>query len=183
MTWTQTYTGKVFDIFHPKPESICIEDIAHHLSQINRFTGATPFEYSVAQHSLLVSRLCEPHYALFGLLHDAAEAYLGDWPAPWKCDVIINGVDIHDIESDIQRAVHEKFGLLFWTQNEVERADKRALATERRDLMASEHIWPTDGDGYEPAPWPIREYEPAEVESMFLARFKELTCEGLPRLY
>lgn len=177
MTWTQTYTGKVFDIFHPKPESICIEDIAHHLSQINRYTGATPFPYSVAQHSLLVSRLCEPHYALFGLLHDAAEAYMGDIPAPWKREVSLRSRGFAELEHRLLAAIHDRFGLLYWVPQEVVIADKRALATERRDLMASEHVWPTDGDGYEPDPWPIREYEPTEVESMFLSRFEELTNE------
>lgn len=66
-----------------QPEDILIEDIAHHLSQINRFNGALRNPMSVAQHSIGVRRMlaavgCKPIVQLQGLLHDAPEAYLGD---------------------------------------------------------------------------------------------------------
>jgi len=72
-----TYTGKKVDPTNLDPKSVCIEDIAHALACINRFNGHAKIPISVAQHSVDVSNLSTP-YRLEGLLHDAAEAYLGD---------------------------------------------------------------------------------------------------------
>ena len=54
-----TYTGKLFDIFDPKPELVCIEDIAHSLANQCRYTGHTKVFYSVAQHSVLMATSAE----------------------------------------------------------------------------------------------------------------------------
>lgn len=70
-TWMETWSGKRIDLLNPNPDQIDITDIAHHLSIINRFTGATRCPYSVAQHSLYVSMLLPESLQLHGLLHDA----------------------------------------------------------------------------------------------------------------
>ena len=99
----RTFTGHMFYPLDPRPEDVCIEDIAHSLSLLCRFTGHTYAHYSVADHSLRVSRLAEKLFvaeahspesekmqrmaneiALWGLLHDASEAYLQDMPRPLK---------------------------------------------------------------------------------------------------
>jgi hypothetical protein len=77
-----TYTGKKVYPLNPDPETICIEDIAHSLAQKCRFSGHTKVFYSVAQHSIIVANLCS--LPLWGLLHDAAEAYLPDVAATIK---------------------------------------------------------------------------------------------------
>jgi hypothetical protein len=79
-----TYTGKRIDPMRLDPDDICIEDIAHHLSLLNRFTGATDEAYSVAQHCLVVSAYAPPVLKLPALLHDAPEAYMGDLTHPLK---------------------------------------------------------------------------------------------------
>ena len=73
-----TCTGRRVHIAAPLPDEIDIEDIAHGLSHVCRFAGHVPLYYSVAQHSLLVSELLDERTAMWGLLHDASEAYLHD---------------------------------------------------------------------------------------------------------
>lgn len=154
--YIQTYTGKKFHPFDPKPEEICIEDIAHSLAHICRFNGHTEFFYSVAQHSLIVAHLLKdesPLTQLLGLLHDAAEAYIGDIPAPIKPEffVCISGQFhlIKYVESNIltaicqslfpnQRAVHAE---LFTGRDKIKHADLTALAWEKRDLLPVQLEW------------------------------------------
>lgn len=84
---TATRTGLV-DLLNPDPKTITLEAIAHGLSQINRWAGATEFPVSVAQHSILVMEIflrLRPNlrpYAIYPLLHDAHEAFIGDWTEP-----------------------------------------------------------------------------------------------------
>lgn len=85
--WIQTVSGKRFYLLDPRPEMICLEDIAHALGQLCRFTGHTRSFLSVAEHSVTVSHLLKPFgpaAELAGLLHDAAEAYIGDVNNPLK---------------------------------------------------------------------------------------------------
>ena len=56
-TKMQTFSGIAVDLKNPDPNTILVPDLAHHLSQICRFTGACRKTYSVAQHSVFVSRL------------------------------------------------------------------------------------------------------------------------------
>lgn len=88
--WLQTHGGVAFDLLSPRPEQVRPGDVAHHLSLINRFTGALGRPYSVAQHSLVVVELLkqagytDPGLLLQAAVHDAAEAYVGDVAAPLK---------------------------------------------------------------------------------------------------
>lgn len=75
-----TVSGKRIDLLNPDMSQIDIEDIAHHLALINRFTGATAVPYSVAQHSCLVAEVV----GFEGLMHDAHEAYIQDISTPVK---------------------------------------------------------------------------------------------------
>ncbi|WP_209744070.1 HD family hydrolase [Klebsiella michiganensis] len=84
MSFIQTFTGKHFNYLDIQQDAIEIEDIANALSNICRFAGHLPEFYSVAQHSVLTSNLVPQEFALEALLHDAAEAYLQDIPAPLK---------------------------------------------------------------------------------------------------
>lgn len=79
-----TWTGEAVDFDRPLEAPIRLEDIAHALGMLCRFNGHIRRFYSVAQHSVLVSRLVEPEHALLALFHDAPEAYIGDMTAPLK---------------------------------------------------------------------------------------------------
>lgn len=179
MTWTQTYTGHQFDIFNPDPAKIHIADIAHSLALTNRFGGHTTRPYSVAQHSVLVSRMVPEKYALYGLLHDAAEAYIGDFPAPWKLLVRVNGIEITEIEDGIDEAVRLRFGLLGESPPEVHQADLLACAAERVALMPSDHDWGEIDRVAEDHKSELPKIERITwqwAEQEFLMRFRELTA-------
>lgn len=144
MTWILTSTGRRLDFAFPAVDQIDIIDIANGLSKCCRFSGQCRAFYSGAQHSVLVSELVARPAALAALLHDAAEAYTGDWPSPLK-DLIPHA---QSVETEVMSAVHEHFGI--WVsqseQQAITHADLIMLATERRDLM------PHDAE-----PWPCLE--------------------------
>jgi hypothetical protein len=127
-----THSGKIFDFVNPHNNVIDIEDIGHALSQICRFTGHTKEFYSVAQHSVLVSQLLEAeHLEMEGLLHDAAEAYLGDVSSPLKQLL----PDYKAIEMRVEAVVLAEFGINPLLPKEVKFADQIALHLEQRVLM------------------------------------------------
>jgi hypothetical protein len=103
-----TYTGKMIDPFNPTEDRICIEDIAHALSNICRYGGHCPIHYNVAHHSVIVSKyFAQPDLRLACLLHDAEEAYLGDIPTPLKSRF----VGLEDAADNLRRMIFQMFGL------------------------------------------------------------------------
>lgn len=88
--WVPTFTGRLIYPRAPTVESITIIDIAHHLSNQCRYSGATNLHYSVAQHCCILTdyvqkeRKGTPLDCLQILLHDSAEAYIVDIPRPVK---------------------------------------------------------------------------------------------------
>ena len=68
MTWIQTYSGRRFSLTEPSAEDVDIDDVAHALSLLCRFTGHVSEHYSVAQHCVIVSRLVPTEHALAGIL-------------------------------------------------------------------------------------------------------------------
>jgi uncharacterized protein len=175
-----THSGQIFNLLDPAHSPIDINDIAHALSHLCRFTGHTREFYSVAQHSVHVSHLCHPANALAGLLHDAAEAYVGDVSSPLKSLL----PEYRIIENRIQAAINCKFGAGPFTsaeRDDVKHCDLVMLATERRDLMPA-----MLGDV-----WPIIKHIPTRAERIqpwsaelakfnFLMRFGVLTKFDLP---
>lgn len=79
-----TRSGRMVDLLNVKPEDIDLEDIAHALAHTNRFTGHARRPYSVAEHSINVARFLPEPIKIYGLLHDAHEAYIGDISTPFK---------------------------------------------------------------------------------------------------
>lgn len=174
-----TATGRYFDLANPDPASIHIEDIATALSRLCRFTGHTQHFYSVAQHSVSVSRLVPQEYALEGLLHDASEAYLGDVSSPLKQML----PDYRAIEKKVEAAIAERFWLIFPLHPSVKQADLKMLVTERRDLMpeALGEFHGTDRQAWywtesiPPRAWRVSPKDSATARSLFLERYYELT--------
>src|SRR5512146_2196359 len=117
--WIQTYTGRQFWPFNPHPEDVRAEDIAHALSQVCRYQGHCLEFYSVAQHSVLVSYAVPDHLALWGLLHDAAEAYLADIARPLKHAFPY----FMGVEEEIEKVIAFRFALPWPKPESVSWAD------------------------------------------------------------
>lgn len=169
--WIQTASGRAFSLTAPRPEDILIEDIAHALSHLCRFTGHTAQLYTVAQHSVLASCAAPPEFALWGLLHDAAEAYLGDVSSPLKG--MLPGYRL--LEDKLLAAISMRFGLAGWAPPpEVKEVDLRLLFTERRDLLGPPpHQWAFIA---EPYAWSVTPcWAPHIARIMFINRFNSLT--------
>ena len=81
-----TFSGRVMDPVNSVPADFCAMDIAHALAMKCRYGGHCRFFYSVAQHSVLCAQAAMRAGvdARWALMHDAAEAYLCDVPAPVK---------------------------------------------------------------------------------------------------
>jgi len=136
--WFLTHTGKQFWPLDARVEDIDIQDIAHSLSHICRFGGHCQQFYSVAQHSVIVSRAVPPALRKAGLLHDATEAYIGDMVRPLKLQM----PEFNVVEDMLWRVIALKFNLPFTLPPEIKHADNAALMAERRDLFApSSYPW------------------------------------------
>jgi len=135
--WIPTYTGRKFEFLHPTAEMVDILDIGHALSNLCRFAGHTSKFYSVAEHSVLMSRCFvnrgHMHLAKWALMHDASEAYLVDVPRPLKAHL----KSYAKIENRVARVIFDKFGLEGPLPEEVKGVDKRIVFDERRQLMGA----------------------------------------------
>lgn len=183
-TWIQTHSRKRFEIIQPDPDAVCIEDIAHALARLCRFAGHVGHFYSVAQHSVITAKLIaeelnRPDIGMAALLHDAAEAYIGDLSRPLKVAI---GSKIRQIETGVQSAVWSHFGITPPTERDwrlIMAADNVALQTEVRDLMGGpREDWCVD--------WPeVFEHDvmdrtivpllPEEAEAQFMASYRNLS--------
>ncbi|MBZ6496635.1 hypothetical protein [Natrinema longum] len=138
----ETYTGGRFDLFDPDPDDIRLQDIATALAHTCRFGGHCQWFYSVAHHSIHVSRelpSADPRLQLLGLLHDAGEAYIGDIPRPLKAEY----EQFDRVEERILEAVWTAVALEPPSDGEWERvmaADDRLLAYEA-DRVLEDGSW------------------------------------------
>lgn len=167
--WCQTFSGKRFTPLNPNPDAIVLQDIARGLSMQCRFNGQVKSFYSVAQHSVLVSYICDMQDALWGLLHDASEAYICDFSAPLKYSGKFE--NYREVEAKLMNAICRRFNLDPKEPASVKRADKLVLATEGRDLLA---VRRNDWFRGEELPFKISPLSPAEAEALFVNRFYNL---------
>jgi 5'-deoxynucleotidase YfbR-like HD superfamily hydrolase len=144
--YIQTFTGREFYPFDVEPGMICIEDIAHALSMLCRYTGQCPRFYSVAEHSVhAADRAAALHtrhnYEKLGevrherdvvirqaLLHDASEAYLADLAQPIKHTELFQSYRF--LEAEIQHEIYLRFELPSTHLSVVQEADRELLTAE-----------------------------------------------------
>lgn len=199
--WIILASGRQFWPCEPRLDDIFIEDIAHGLSQENRYGGQVPgATYSVAEHSVHVSNQMaasvisasdllggelDVHQmrllGLYGLLHDGSEGLgLKDIPRPVKKRL---GEAYGGFEARLQDMIYERFGLdsafLKTFEPLMDRVDKAVCLREREVLYV----------GKEPgfSAWKTREH-PSQIPSIeipcwpwwkardeFLLRFHQVT--------
>lgn len=168
--WITTYSGKQFYPLDPRPEDIDVNDIIHALSHQTRFAGHCTHFYSVAQHCVLVSHMCDPMDAMWGLMHDTSEAYLTDVPSPMKR--MPEFEFYRQAEKRLMDIICGVFGLECDEPPSVKLADKRMLATEARDLTMQE------GRGWalmeQPYDFHVKPWTPEYSRVKFVSRLHEL---------
>lgn len=164
MTWMLTSTGREHHLgqcaaLRPgnTPQ---IEEIAHALAQINRYTGHASRPYSVAEHSLLVCDIVQAtgldcHAQMAALLHDAHEAFCGDAATPVKQVLGTAWMAFENTHALLVRNAFQIRAAHVAHRAAIKGADLVALATERRDLLPFAHEGCT--------PWPVLDTPGAEV--------------------
>jgi len=166
----QTFQGHDFYFDAPEECHIDIRDIAAALSKICRFNGHCQYFYSVAQHSVAVSNLVPPEDALAALLHDSAEAYVGDMTSPLKQLL----PEYKVIEKRVATAVFNHFGIPYPLPDSIKQADLQMLATERRDLMLDQDVAWSILDGVTPILRKTYALNSFMAETIFLRRYHQI---------
>ncbi len=130
--WQRMLSGRRLDLLDPSPLDIELDDIAHGLARVMRWNGQTKGAqgFSVAQHCLLVERLCvhwrpgwPDNYRLAALLHDAPEYVIGDLISPFKAAI---GANYKQLELRLLEAIHMRFSIPVHLPTQIERTIKRA---------------------------------------------------------
>lgn len=129
--WIELVNGSRF--YYNKPVWD-IGSIAHSLSMQCRFTGQCKKFYSVAEHSILVSRIMEDQGLgdpMEGLLHDAVESVLSDIARPAKNLL----KDYKALDKALDASMRKQFLLPETMTEGCMTADAIALLLEAKELM------------------------------------------------
>lgn len=173
--WMQTISGGQFWPLDPRTDEIDIGDIGHALSMQCRYSGHCLQFYSVAEHCCHVSDACPNEHALWGLLHDASEAYLADVIRPIK--PFLTGYK--DIEARLMACICERYGLPVEQPAIVSELDRRILGNECAGIMSKPPVpWYHTGEPIAALKF-LPCWAPSMARKQFLTRFYYLTAGGV----
>jgi 5'-deoxynucleotidase YfbR-like HD superfamily hydrolase len=147
MNWMVVATGGRFMFgMGGQRQYVGIDDIAYSLSRIPRYNGQFAPDvphYSVAQHSVLVSRMVPPEMRLAALLHDGHEAYTGDIIVPMQREFEhrLPGFQkmLHELQDEIQAEIHRAYDIIHplsadWVAT-IHEADVAVMRMEREQIL------------------------------------------------
>lgn len=162
-------SGGYFNYRDFKMSTIDINDIAHALGNICRFTGHTKKFYSVAEHSVHCSYLVPKDWELEALLHDAHEAYVGDVNSPLKSLL----PDYKEVEDKVENQIVAVFGLKYDQFGAVKRSDMIMLRHEKTHALGCDHEWEIT-QSYPDVDLELQFWTPEVAKQKFLERFYEI---------
>lgn len=177
MSHILTIGGQYFEFLKPELHTFKLDETAHALSHICRYTGHCKKFYPVSQHAVIVSYMVPSEDSLEGLHHDDCESVLGDVSSPLKSHL----PDYKAIEKSVEAEHASQLGLRYPYPPSVKLADMRVLMNEKMWVMpkpradAPEVKWP------DYAPYPglkIKPMSPWMAKWAYLDRHAEITGEG-----
>lgn len=165
-----TYSGKCINLAAIKEDDICIEDIAHHLSQTCRYNGGTKRFYSVAEHTIYLVRQAikdgvPTDIQKQVLLHDAAEAYIGDLVYHLKAQFPL----FRDMDTLITSTIMKKFGVISTDFTYCKEIDRRICIDEMYQLMQKIDPELFTGEGLRQLGISCVCFDPIDAEQKFLS--------------
>jgi hypothetical protein len=172
--WITTYSGRQFFLLRATVNDIYIEDIAHGLSNVCRYSGQCRKNYSVAQHSVLMAQRAPtgPLIKLQALLHDAPEAYIGDMITPLKAML----PEYIKVQNYLEGVIFSKFGCSWQSNYEVDTIhalDRDIREPEVRSLFRKHDGW-VFGHSAPLFGARIRPWSHKKAEREFLKMFRSL---------
>lgn len=200
----KTYLGYYVNLADPDPETLHPGDVAWGLGRIIRFNGMIAQDYTVAHHCLVMSHYVPEQYALEALLHDAAEAYMGDiiWPVKaWLDERTDNAVSNFENRFVARLMYHfgstmgveEDSGGPIYVKSDVVRQADKLMGQHEWAILGRGDEFETDDDVQAAFDFVNQYYEedfsmPGQPWWAWLRRFHELTnteydYEGYVKLF
>lgn len=170
--YMEVYDGSQFTVGSVEENEYRINTIAHSLSNICRYGGHSKKFYSVAEHSIIMAdhvydTTGDKVLAYEALMHDAAEAYMGDIPRPLKYRL----PDYLDTLAKVEKSIAEKFNFPYPTSKSIKELDARMIKTERKQVMRpSGNKW--FHDSLEPLNIRVHFQTPVEAKECFLDAYE-----------
>lgn len=175
--WIPTATGGRVFLDPVDVGEVKIRDIALGLSRMSRFNGQ--YEqlhqfYSVAEHCVWASYIAPTGHQLAALVHDAAEALIGDVTSPLKA--MLN--EYRAIEKRVEDALRAKFDWPEFHTKTVKHADLQMLAIERESLVNHRNRRFECLDGVTVPNVKLKCWLPTMAWVVWEDRYKELSSRG-----
>jgi len=174
-------SGRWFDFANPDPATIVIEDIAGALAKECRFGNQCDPFYSVCEHLIHCAMQAihdglSPECCFAVLMHDAAEAYTGDFCRPLK----IMLPEFKAIEKRVEAAVGLAFGIDFEKHHDaIKKIDNEMVIAEKKRLFIPDGVeWTGENEVREILP-SFRLYPCGAAEGLFLCMFEDLKSQAM----